>query len=79
MGHYEGSALRVRGFLLIFAMFAALLLIGFLAATAVTLPFGGASIPWRVLIGMILLTIAFGVLFVLGRRRQAAAIAARRG
>lgn len=71
--------LRARGILLMLLIVVALLAIGFLLATVITLPFGGASIPWRVFIGIFLLAGAFGVLYVIGRRRQAKARAARAG
>lgn len=71
--------LRARGILLILLIVVALLALGFLVATVITLPFGGASAPWRALIGMFVLALAFGVLFVVGRRRQAKARAARAG
>ncbi|MBJ7329459.1 MAG: hypothetical protein JHC95_06155 [Solirubrobacteraceae bacterium] len=71
--------LRARGVLLILLIIFALLAIGFGLATLVMLPFGGASIPWRVLIGIFILAAAFGVLYLVGRRRQATARAARAG
>lgn len=75
----SGWLLRIRGILLILLIVVVLLAIGFALATLVTLPFGGASVPWRVLIGMFILTGAFVVLYVIGRRRQARARAARAG
>jgi hypothetical protein len=71
--------LRARGILLMLLFVTALLAVGFGIATLITLPFGGASIPWRVLIGVFVLAAAFGVLYVIGRRRQAAARGARAG
>ena len=75
----SGWLLRIRGILLILMIVVVLLAIGFGLATLVTLPFGGASVPWRVLIGMFLLSAVFVVLYVIGRRRQAKARAARAG
>lgn len=70
---------RARGVALLILIVVVLLLVGFLAATVVTLPFGGASIPWRVLLGVLILTAVFVVLYFVGRRRQANARAARAG
>lgn len=71
--------LRLRGIVLILTIIVVLIAIGFALATLITLPFGGASVPWRVLIGMFILTAALVVLYVIGRRRQAQARAARAG
>jgi hypothetical protein len=71
--------LRLRGIFLILMIIVVLIAIGFGLATLITLPFGGASAPWRVLIGMFILTAALVVLYVVGRRRQAKARAARAG
>lgn len=75
----SGWLLRLRGIFLILMIIAVLIAIGFALATLITLPFGGASAPWRVLIGMFILTAALVVLYVVGRRRQAKARAARAG
>ena len=71
--------LRARGILLILLIVVALLAIGFGLATLITLPFGDVSGPWRGFIGIFLVVLAFVALFLVGRRRQAKARAARAG
>lgn len=75
----SSTLLRIRGFLLILLLVVALLAIGFGLATLVTLPFGGASAPWRAFIGIFIVMLAFVGLYFVGRRRQAKARAARAG
>jgi hypothetical protein len=68
-----GTLARVRGILIILGIVIGLLAIGFGVASLITLPFGGASVPWRVLLGIIIVLAVLGVLALLGRRRQATA------
>ena len=75
----SSALLRIRGFLLILLIIVAFMAIGFALATVVTLPFGGASAPWRAFIGLFIVTLGFVALYVVGRRRQAKARAARAG
>lgn len=75
----SSALLRIRGVLLILLIIAAFMAIGFALATLVTLPFGGASAPWRAFIGLFIVTLGFVALYVVGRRRQAKARAARAG
>jgi hypothetical protein len=71
--------LRVRGILILLALVIALLAVGFGVVKLVALPFGGASTPAAVLLGIVLILAVLGVLAVLGRRRQAKARAAAGG
>ncbi len=75
----SSALLRIRGFLLILLIIVAFMAIGFALATVVTLPFGGASAPWRAFIGLFIVTLGFVALYLVGRRRQAKARAARAG
>ncbi len=75
----SSALLRIRGVLLILLIIAAFMAIGFALATLVTLPFGGASAPWRAFIGLFIVTLGFVALYIVGRRRQAKARAARAG
>ena len=68
-----GTLARVRGIAIILGIVIVLLALGFGVASLITLPFGGASVPWRVLLGIIILAVVLAVLAVLGRRRQASA------
>jgi hypothetical protein len=75
-----GSSLwvRVRGFLLILAVVAVLLAVGYGLAELVALPFGGVGYFGGMLLGLAIVALALGVLALLGRRRQRRA-AARAG
>ena len=68
--------LRARGFALIFALVIALLAIGLGLAELISLPFGGVSLGGGILLGLLIVIAVFGVLALLGRRRQARARAA---
>jgi hypothetical protein len=70
---------RVRGILLIIALVIALLLVGLGIVELIALPFGGVSLAGGILLGLLLVIAALGVLTLLGRRRQAKALAARSG
>jgi hypothetical protein len=64
---------RVRGIVLLIALVLLLAAIGFGIVTLISLPFGGAHIFLRVLLGLVLIVAVLGVLVLLGRRRQAKA------
>jgi hypothetical protein len=70
---------RIRGILLIIALIIGLLLVGLGVVELIALPFGGVSLAGGILLGLLLVIAALGVLTLLGRRRQAKAIAARSG
>jgi hypothetical protein len=72
-----GMAARVRGILLLILLVIVLLALGFAVVTLIALPFGGIGTASAVFFGFLLVTIAIGVLVVLGRRRQARVRAAR--
>ncbi|MCD6728123.1 MAG: hypothetical protein LT070_12905 [Solirubrobacteraceae bacterium] len=69
--------LRVRGVLLILAIVVALLAVGFGVVKLVALPFGGIGSITAVWVGLLVIIVALAVLFLLGRRRQSRARAAR--
>ena len=69
--------LRVRGILLVVALVVAVIAIGFGLATLIALPFGGWSWGARLFLGFLFVIVALGALIVVGRRRQAKALAAR--
>jgi hypothetical protein len=73
-----GPLARVRGILIVLLIVVVLLAVGFGVASLITWPLGGASVPWRVLIGLAIIAIVLGVLAVVGRRRQRAAQAKAR-
>ena len=75
-----GSSLwvRVRGFLLILALVAVLLAVGYGLAQLMALPFGGIGYLGGMLLGLGIVAAALGVLALVGRRRQRRA-AARAG
>ena len=70
-----GMVRRVRGIAIIVAIVVVLLAIGFGLAKLVTLPFGGISTAGAFLLGLVILIIVLGVMALLGRRRQNAALA----
>jgi hypothetical protein len=63
-------AMRARGFLILFALIAVLILIGFGLVELIALPFGGASTFAAVGLGLLLIAAIIGVLALFGRRRQ---------
>jgi hypothetical protein len=65
--------LRIRGGLIIFAIVATLLALGFGIAMLVSLPFGGTSTLSAIFLGLLIVTVALVVLGFVGRRRQNAA------
>lgn len=72
-----GSMARVRGILLLIAIVIALVAIGFGLAKLVALPFGGVGTIGGLLLGLLIVVGALAVLALLGRRRQAKALADR--
>ena len=65
--------LRVRGVLIVLFLILAVLAIGWGLVQLVALPFGGLDAAISVFWGFCLVLVALAVLFVVGRRRQAAA------
>lgn len=68
---------RARGILLMIVILIVLLAAAFALVKLVALPFGGIGTTGGVWLGLLVLLIAFGVLFLRGRRRQARAKAER--
>ncbi|HYI98624.1 MAG TPA: hypothetical protein VEX36_02940 [Thermoleophilaceae bacterium] len=68
---------RARGILLLLAIVIALLLIGFGLAKLVALPFGGVGTLGAMVLGLVIVIAALALLALLGRRRQAKALAER--
>ncbi len=64
---------RVAGVLLVIAVVLLLLLVGWALVKLIGLPFGGVDSGIAIFYGFVLVLIALGTLFVLGRRRQKAA------
>ena len=62
--------LRVRGILLIIGLIVALLALGWAIVQLVSLPFGGIDKGVSIFWGFLLVCVALGVLFFVGRRRQ---------
>ena len=61
---------RARGILIVVAIVALLILIGFGLVKLIALPFGGVGTAGAVLLGILLIAAIIGVLALLGRRRQ---------
>jgi len=78
-----GLARKLRGVAIVLGLVLALLVIGFLLAQLIALPFGGVGIGPAIFYGLLIVLVALGVLVLLGRRRQktarAKAAAARAG
>jgi hypothetical protein len=72
-----GRFARVRGIAIIVALVVALIAVGFGLAQLVSLPFGGVGIFGGLLLGLVIVVVVIGVLALLGRRKQAKALAAR--
>jgi hypothetical protein len=62
--------LRARGILLIIFIVVALLALGWAIVQLVSLPFGGIGAGVSIFWGFLLVCVALGVLFLVGRRRQ---------
>jgi hypothetical protein len=71
--------LRARGFLILTLIVILLLAIGFGIVKLVALPFGGIGTFGAILLGVLVVIAVLGVLTLWGRRRQAKAVAERRG
>ena len=72
-----GGLARARGVGLIVLIVVVLLAVGFGLAQLVSLPFGGVGVFGGLLLGLLIVTVVIGVLALLGRRKQAKALAAR--
>lgn len=70
-------AARARGMAILFAIVILFLAIGFGLAKLVALPFGGVGTLGAVFLGIVIVAVILGVLAIVGRRRQAKALAAR--
>jgi hypothetical protein len=70
---------RIRGVLVVIALFIALVAAGTGIVELVSLPFGRFSLPPAVLLGVILDAVVLGILAMFGRRRQKAARAKSAG
>jgi hypothetical protein len=68
---------RVRGFLLLFALVGVLLGAGLGLVELIALPLGGISLAGGLLLGLLLVAVVLGVLALVGRRRQRRARAQR--
>lgn len=68
---------RARGILLMLAIVVLLLVAGFAIVKLVALPFGGIGTTGAVWLGFLVVLVAFGALFLRGRRKQAQAKARR--
>jgi hypothetical protein len=72
-----GRGARAKGIALVVALVVALIALGFGVAQLVALPFGGVGILGGLVLGLLIIVAVLGVLALLGRRRQAKAVAAR--
>lgn len=63
-------ALRARGILILLLVVLVLAAIGFGLVKLIALPFGGASTPAAVMLGILLIAAILAVLALVGRRRQ---------
>ena len=70
---------RARGIGVVALLVVVLLLVGFALAKLIALPFGGVGTASGLLLGLVIIAIVLGVLTLVGRRRQAKALAARSG
>jgi hypothetical protein len=77
------TLVRARGILLLLLLVIVLLAAGFGVAKLVALPFGGVGTAGGLILGLLIVLAVFGVLALVGRRRQARArakaLAARNG
>jgi uncharacterized integral membrane protein len=65
-----GILARVRGIVLIIALFAVLLAIGLGIVELISLPFGGLSLPAGILLGLFVVFAALAIMAAIGRRRR---------
>ncbi len=70
-----GTAARIRGILAVMAFIAVLFAVSFGIVSLIAWPLGGASGGIRIFYAFLLIFIAIGVLFFVGRRRQRKAAA----
>jgi hypothetical protein len=68
-----GTIARVRGILLLLLLVVVLLAVGYGLVELIALPFGGVGTTGGLILGLLLVIVAFGVLALIGRRRQAKA------
>ncbi len=68
---------KVRAFAIIIAIVVGLLLLGFGIVKLIALPFGGAGTFSSLLLGLVVIVALLAVLTLVGRRRQAKALASR--
>jgi hypothetical protein len=77
------TLVRVRGIVLLLLLVVVLLAVGYGLVELIALPFGGVSTTEGLILGLLLVLAVFGVLALVGRRRQAKArekaLAARSG
>jgi hypothetical protein len=72
-----GILARIRGIVIVIVLIIAILAVAFGIVKLVALPFGGVSLDITIFYALVLILVAFGVLFWFGRRRQKAAQAKR--
>ena len=72
-----GRGARTRGIALVVLLVLVLLAVGFGLAKLVALPFGGVGVLGGLVLGLVIVIVLLGVLALVGRRRQAKALAAR--
>jgi hypothetical protein len=70
-----GILARIRGVLLIVVVLIVVLALGLGIVELVSLPFGGIGLAPGILLGLIVAAAALGVIFAIGRRRRARAVA----
>jgi len=71
-------AVKARSFAIILALVVGLLLVGFGLVKLIALPFGGTGTGTSILFGFVLIVVLLTVLTLVGRKRQAKALAARK-
>jgi hypothetical protein len=72
-----GMLARIRGIVLVLLFIVAVLALGFGIVSGIGAAAGGLALDLRIFWGVVLVLVAFAVLFFLGRRRQKAALAKR--
>ena len=65
-----GPLARIRGILLVLALFVAILVLGFGIVSVIALPLGGLSLDVRIFYGVLLVVVVVIVLAYFGRKRQ---------
>ncbi|MDQ3631928.1 MAG: hypothetical protein M3417_11805 [Actinomycetota bacterium] len=69
---------KVRSFAIILAIVVVLVLVGFLLVKLIALPFGGTGTGTSLIFGFVLIVALLALLALVGRKRQAKALAARK-